>query len=105
MYIVHDFLTSTVTVINPLFLNTSGICGGKEEKGWGWGWGWGGGSWVLGIMSNIIWHRTPVLPVYFIILEDMVLEGRVQLRNILSYKSEKYNKHFQISYTRHLFIT
>lgn len=34
------------------------------------------------------WHRTPVLPVYFIILEDMVLEGRVQLWNILSYKSE-----------------
>lgn len=92
MYIVHDFLTSTVTVINPLFLNTSGILWGKGGKGVGGG--GGGGSMVLGIIGNIFWHRTPVLPVYFIILEDMALEGRVQLWNILSYKSEKYNKHF-----------
>lgn len=69
------------------------------------GMGVGVGSWVLGIMSNIFWHRTPVLPVHFIILEDMALEGRVQLRNILSYKSEKYNKYFQMSKTHHLFIT
>lgn len=40
MYIVYDFLTTTLTVINPLFFNTSGILG--------WGGGCYGGGGVIG---------------------------------------------------------
>lgn len=49
MYIVHDFLTSTVTVINPLFLNTSGILWGGGGVG-GEGGERGGG--VMGFGYN-----------------------------------------------------
>lgn len=38
MYIVYNFLTTTLTVINPLFFNTSGILG------WGGGGVMGGGN-------------------------------------------------------------
>lgn len=39
MYIVYDFLTTTLTVINPLFFNTSGILG------------WGGGVMGVGVIG------------------------------------------------------
>lgn len=42
----------------------------------------------MGVTFFDFFNRTPLLPVYFIILEDMALEGRVQLWNILRYKSE-----------------
>lgn len=49
----------------------------------------------MGVTFFDFLNRTPLLPVYFIILEDMAFEGRVQLWNILRYKSENIIKTFK----------